>query len=169
MATLSGPMFMPSSDPYRRSSFDKQGAHYNIYATHTPDTALQMLREWFPDGAGINYMNFVLFSTSGVHGMYTTIEEVEQDIKEYGDNPPDDDDEYHPREVTFLLVQPRIVGLTYGNCACRTLDDVKFLKRIRELSWLATQQIGANKEPWEDLNEMKNTKTKRSKRKARKP
>lgn len=143
MAMFSGPMFEPSRDPYRKSVYGKEGGHYNIFATHNPDTALAMLRQWFPTGDEPGEMNFVLFSTSGVHGMYTTIEEVEDDIAKYGDNPPEDN-EYHPREVTFLLVQPRIVGMTYGNCACLTIDDVQYLKRLRAASWKAVPVIGAS-------------------------
>lgn len=146
-ATFGGPMFMPSQDEYRRSSFNKMGAHYNIYGTLSPDNALKMLRDWFAQPKQINEMNFIVFSTSGVHGMCTTIEEVEKDIRKFGPVPPepkdDDDDTYHPREVTFLLIQPRIVGMTYGNAACKTLDDVKFLKQLRARSWKAVQKIGA--------------------------
>lgn len=101
----------------------------------------------------MNYDNFVVFSTSGVHGMYTTIEEVERSIRKYGPDGCACDQElkladdckhgYQPREVTFLLVQPRIVSMTYGNVECRTLDDVKFLKRLRRESWKAVQTIGA--------------------------
>jgi len=141
---LGGPMFDPSRDKYRRSSYGKEGGHYNIFGTLGPELAMEMLRQYFPDGSA-NGLNFVLFSTSGVHGMYTTIEEVEADIRKHGPVPPEepeDSDVYHPREVTFLLVQPRIVGMTYGNVACRTLEDVAYLKRLRESSWTAVRTIG---------------------------
>jgi hypothetical protein len=144
---MSGPMFEPAEDEHRKSIYDKRGGHYNIFASRNPDAALAMLRQWFPKGTEASEFNLVFFSTSGVHGMYTTIEEVEADIRKYGPTPPEpkdeDDEDYHPREVTFLLVQPRIVGTTYGNCACRTLDDVRYLKRLRAASWKAASRIGA--------------------------
>lgn len=146
--TLGGPMFLPAQDEFRSSVFGKSGGHYNTFASRDPDKALRMLREWFSKKGAMNEMNFILFSTSGIHGMYTTIEECERSIRKYGPVPPevdDDSDDYHPREVTFLLVQPRIVSMTYGNATCRTLDDVKFLKRLRAASWKAMQKIGRAK------------------------
>lgn len=147
MNTFSGPMFMPAVDQYRRSTSGKEGSHYNTYGTESPDKGMALLRDWFGKPKSMNAMNLVLFSTSGVHGMYTTIEEVERDIRKYG---PDGcgvedcshNDGWHPREVTFLLIQPRIVSMTYGNASCRTLDDAKFLKRLRRESWAAVQRIG---------------------------
>lgn len=143
--SFSGPMFEPARDKYRESVHGKEGGHYNVFGSSGVDLALEMLRQWFPTGVEIDEMNFVLFSTSGIHGMYTTIEECEEDIRKYGETPPfegEDSDEYHPREVTFLLVQPRIVGMTYGNVACRTLEDVAYLKSLRAKSWAAVQTIG---------------------------
>ena len=140
---FSGPMFTPVVDGARTSVQNKEGAHYNTYATRDQDSALAFLRECFPNAKSINAMNFVLFSTSGIHGSYKTIEEVDADIIEYGDVEREDDDDRPSRYVTYLLVQPRIVSMTYGNCACRTLADVKFLKQLRRWSWKAVEKIGA--------------------------
>jgi hypothetical protein len=84
------------------------------------------LRTMFPDGEA-NDMNFVLFSTSGVHGTYCSIEAAE---KEAGIG------------VTFLVVHPRIVSLRYGNCEPKTPEDFAFLKKLRESSWRAAGEIG---------------------------
>ena len=142
--TLGGPMFEPQKDSFRRSVFGKEGGHYNIFATHSPMDALAFLRQLFPTGDEPNEMNLVLFSTSGVHGMYTTIEQAEADILKCGETPRQDEDEeeYHPREITFLLIQPRVVGMTYGNVACKTLEDAAYLRRLRAASWRASQRIG---------------------------
>jgi len=86
---------------------------------------IQALRQLFPDGVA-NDLNFVLFSTSGVHGTYRTLEDAES---EGGD-------------VTFIVVQPRIVGLRYGNCTPKTQDDFQFLRKLRESSHLAAGSIG---------------------------
>ena len=104
-----------------------------------------LLREWFPEPDSVDEMNFVLFSTSGVHGGYTTIEEIEQGLAKYGKSPSfmDDDwpDDYNGNSLTFLVVQPRIVGMTFGNMIV-TLEDIPYLKAIRQASWNAVCGIG---------------------------
>lgn len=86
---------------------------------------MEALRQLFPDGVA-NDRNFVLFSTSGVHGTYCTIEAAESE----------------GCDVTFLVVQPRIVGLRYGNCSPKTPEDFEFLRKLRESSHLAACSIG---------------------------
>lgn len=129
--TLSGPIFEPSKHGPWRSVHGASGGHYNVFACE--DWAgMTALRELFPDGEA-DEMNFVLFSTSGVHGSYTTIEELETDDS--------DDDEYDP-SLTFLVVQPRLCTLRYGECQPTTTDDFAFLKRLRESSHRAVAVIG---------------------------
>ena len=79
---------------------------------------MDRLREIFPDGEA-NQMNFCLFSTSGVHGSYWTIEEVELN---------------QSPEVTFLIVHPRLVAMQYGNVEPKTAEDFAFLKKLRQSS-----------------------------------
>ena len=87
------------------------------------------LRELFPEGLADD-LNFVLFSTSGVHGTYCLIEDVEAG----GDD--------SAKDVTFVVIQPRIVCIRYGNCTPQTPDDFFFLKRLRESSQKAAASIG---------------------------
>ncbi len=110
-------------------------AHYSIMAIQREDTEMQALRDMFPKGEA-NELNFVLFSTSGVHGSYCAIEDCERTW----DHP--DPDERH-EDVTFLIVHPRLVALRYGTCTPRTPEDFEFLKRLRQSSWEAVQTIGA--------------------------
>jgi hypothetical protein len=133
MPTFSGPMFAPARNEYARSIFNKDGGHYNLSAFHDPDAALAMLRNWFPTGDADD-LNFVLFSTSGVHGSYMTLEEVEEQLDE-----PD-----AITDVTVLVVCPRLVAMHYGNCRV-TRDALPFLKQLRASSWAAMQNIGAHK------------------------
>lgn len=139
-------MFQPAEDDERRSIFKRDGGHYNIFHAGQKQ-AMDMLRRWFPD-AKANEMNFVLFSTSGVHGCYTTLEAIEASLAKYPDGPPshgedeDPPDDYCVPEVTFVLVQPRLVSMTYGN-ALFALDDLPFLKALRASSWDAVREIGA--------------------------
>jgi hypothetical protein len=97
------------------------------------------------DEPAVNEMNFVLFSTSGVHGSYTTLEECEAELKlpEAEREQRDDGKEGPwPVRVTVLLIQPRIVGLRYGNLLVRNLEDVERLKKYRADSHAVIAQIG---------------------------
>jgi hypothetical protein len=119
----------------------RPGAHYNIFRIKG---GIEALKTMFPEGEA-NDMNFVLFSTSGVHGTYTTIEEIEESLKKYEGNEPGEDeypDDYHGTRLTVEIIQPRICCLRYGNIEV-TLEDVPFLKKLRESSWKVIQTIGA--------------------------
>lgn len=97
---------------------------------------MDALRDMFPESVA-NEMNFVLFSTSGVHGSYEPIEDAENVLR----NGPQDDEEGVPA-ITFLIVQPRIVGMRYGVCEPQNMDDIDFLKRLRASSKEAVCRIG---------------------------
>jgi hypothetical protein len=90
-------MFQPKEDKFWKSSFGKEGGHYNIYWLKDSARGMEAIKEFFPDGT-CNQFNIFIPSTSGVHGMYTTLDELEASIKKYGfqetegmlDDPPDD-------------------------------------------------------------------------------
>jgi hypothetical protein len=124
------------SGPWKSVS-GKEGAHYNNYGCRD-EHGMSALREFFPTGEA-NELNFVLFSTSGVHGTYSTIEEEEAAMLR--GNKYDDGDDCTP-SVTFLIVHPRICCIRHGNCEPKTPDDIAFLKRLRESSWRIVQSIG---------------------------
>ena len=130
---LSGPMFEPSEHGIYRSIHRTEGAHYNTYAVQD-ENGMRALREMFPEGEA-DEMNFALFSTSGVHGAYSTIEEADEHLK----NPSEETSD----SVTFLIVHPRIVCLRYGNCLPQNAEDISFLKKLRASSWKAARKIGA--------------------------
>lgn len=119
---VSGPMFEPKAHGFYSSIYGQEGAHYNIYRV---SDGMAALKDLFPE-AKADEMNFVLFSTSGVHGTRTTIEEAEKE----------------DFEITFLIVQPRLCCLRYGNCKAETKEDFEFLKKLRKTSWEAVQLIG---------------------------
>jgi len=157
-SALGGPMFEPATTEYRESvvsrrerwSKPKEGAHYNIYGADD-DRAIEFLRHIFP-AAVANEMNFVLFSTSGIHGSGCTIEDAERTLErvQRGEKPDDEltDEEWEAERdsytvsVTFLLVQPRIVSMTCGNCHPKSMDDIEFMKRLRQSSWDVVREIG---------------------------
>lgn len=145
---VGGPMFERAEDRDFRSVHGKRGGHYNNFAFQR-GREMAVLREWFPDGEA-NDMNFVLFSTSGIHGSYTTIEAVETGLSKYGDEPKFDSeswpDDYAGNEITVLIVQPRICCLRHGNLSV-TLDDIPYLKKLRASSYKVAQTIGAALSP----------------------
>lgn len=148
----SGAMFEPS----RHNGFEKVqpssdgGAHYSVWHMDSnngrtdPVVGMESLRSIFPDGEATD-LNFVLFSTSGVHGSYTTIEEIEEGLTRYGDDfePGNDDwpDGWHGRDLTALIVQPRIVCLRCGNIRVG-ISDIAYLKKLRSSSVDAMTSIG---------------------------
>lgn len=106
------------------------------------------LRAIFPTPSSVDYMNFVLFSTSGIHGSYTTIEDAERVLRD-GRTPEtegyfneDDPDCLESYRLTVLVVQPRCVTMRFGDIDV-TLDDIDYLKELRQNSWIAASQIGA--------------------------
>jgi len=108
--------------------------HYTINAI-TTDEAMGFLREAFPEGRA-NELNLVFFSTSGTHGTYATIEEVQEAIQSATVDSDCSD------EVTFVVFQPRVCALAYGTVKPTTADDINFLKVLRETSWESAVLIG---------------------------
>ena len=111
-------------------------SHYSVLRLSGGEGGMDALRDMFPEPVA-NEMNFVLFSTSGVHGSYEPIEDAENVLR----NGPQDDEEGVPA-ITFLIVQPRIVGMRYGVCEPQNMDDIDFLKRLRASSKEAVCRIG---------------------------
>jgi hypothetical protein len=133
MNTLSGPMFESKESDCFKSIFGKEGAHYNLYST-APGKGMEALKQIFPD-AKADELNFALFSTSGVHGTYNTIEESEQHL-----NNPENEDLFG--EITFVIVHPRLCCLRYGNCNPQNIGDIEYLKSLRKSSYEVVQKIG---------------------------
>lgn len=108
----------------------QDSAHYSVMRQSPGVKGMDALREMFPE-ARCNEMNFVLFSTSGIHGTYNTIEDAEAFLatgEGFG-------------EVTFLIVHPRIVALRYGVCDPESMEDIFYLKRLRSSSIDAVSKI----------------------------
>lgn len=148
---LRGPAFEPASHSgFLKVNTDADhGAHWSIFKLDNgrnnrpdPDIGMESLRSMFPSPRDINAENFVLFSTSGVHGSYTTLEEIEECIAKFGEDfdPGDDEPEgFCGYKLTILIVQPRIVCLRYGNVRVR-LEDIPYLRDIRSASRDALMQ-----------------------------
>lgn len=85
------------------------------------DEGMGVLRKIFPEGVA-NALCFVLFSTSGIHGSYCTLEDLRAKRVD---------------SVTFLVVKPRVLQLVYGNATPVMQGDMTFLMRLRESSFYA--------------------------------
>lgn len=127
----------------------RKGSHYNIWSISKG--GVNGLRKMFPT-AQANEMNVALFSTSGVHGTYTTIEEIEHSLTKYGESPAfaedENDDAEYPEDycspqLTVTVYHPRIIGVGYGVVEVK-LEDVPFLKALRQSSWDALLKIGGS-------------------------
>lgn len=105
--------------------------HYEILKviSQTKD-GMGFLRDLFPEGKA-DWMNFCLFSTSGIHGSYTTIEEeqLSENMEKQGSMGVS-----LRQGITFVVVQPRIVSMKYGIVKPETEEDFEFLKKLRESS-----------------------------------
>lgn len=135
-------MFENAEDEFRKSVHSKTGGHYNTYALKDESRGVEFLKSYFDDGEGCNDMNMVFLATSGIHGSYITLDDVQEWLEahpgasfESWDGGEGGEEESWPT-VTFLLVQPRIVGMTYGNAVVRTLEEVAWLR------WLAHTTVG---------------------------
>jgi hypothetical protein len=93
--------------------------------------AVKALKMLFPEGIA-NRDNFVMFSTGGVNGNYTTIEEYENV------------EDRNEREVgiSFVIIQPRILLMRYGNVHPMLPEDYEYLKKLRQSSWEQMGNIG---------------------------
>ena len=127
---------------WKQSVSSSDIAHHNIFRGDR--IAVADLKEIFPDGEA-DRMNLVLFSTSGVHGSYSTIEDIEASLEKYGILNEDDEgglpDDYYGNRLTFLIVHPRIVSLKYGQVEVEA-SDIPFLKKLRESSIRVVSGMG---------------------------
>jgi hypothetical protein len=114
-----------------KSGPEINGNYYSILELNAD--GMCALRRIFPTGQADD-MNAALFSTAGIHGTYDTIEAIERNLK----HPQPDG----PTKLTFLILHPRLVCLRYGICTPKTLDDIEWLKRLRESSRQAFADIG---------------------------
>lgn len=84
---------------------------------------MEDIRSNFPDGKADEF-NWFFASTSGAHGTYTTIDQIE---KSWDLSP---DDENYRRSLTVLIVHPRLCVLKFGEVEIRQRDDITFLRGL---------------------------------------
>ena len=99
---------------------------------NTNDERWEYLKAYFENDKA-DHMNMLMGSTSGIHGTYTTLDDLE--------NPAyialAELDISHHETFTILVIQPRIVRMTYGTVGIRSQKDIDWLRDI------ITQSIAA--------------------------
>ena len=106
--------------------------------THLNDTeAWELLNAIHKQGP--DFMNFVLFGTSGIHGHYTKPADIEEKLK--AQDFTNEDGEPCDHEITFLIVHPRMVTLRYGNIIVKTIEELEVLKDLEAKSKAVVQDM----------------------------
>jgi len=88
---------------------------------------MNQVRSIFDNGENISFeMNWLFLSTSGVHGTYTTLEEIEE---KWGIEQDDYGEKYYLDSVTVLIVQPRLCTLWNGHVKIEK-EDIPYLRNL---------------------------------------
>ena len=93
---------------------------------------MSVLRDVFPH-AKVTKEAIVLFSTGGVTGHMTTLEQL---VKDY----PFPSDEV--RTISFVILKPEHVVTMYGNAVVSSMDDLQFLMTLRSNSLQVMSEFG---------------------------
>ncbi len=102
--------------------------------------SVEELMVMFPRGVA-DELNFCLFSTSGVHGTYSTVEDVERYIQSVPEDKRKCDDD-RCDTITFLVIRPRSLIFNYGNVRVETQNDVEILRELRSRSSHIASSLG---------------------------
>ena len=109
----------------------------NKYYSTEEDNSWESIRSVFPTPNDVNEDNLILFSTSGVHGSYRTIEEIRENCKKAGVPLSE-----NTQSITYVLIQPRIVHTIYGVVVPKSEEDLKYLNELRLKSRQELQFLG---------------------------
>lgn len=110
----------------------------------TLDEKWMCLKAFFENDKA-DHMNMLMGSTSGIHGSYTTLDDLEMpDPETAADNAESGFDMSHPEAFTFVVIQPRVCRLTYGTIGIRSIDDMNWLRNIitQSIAEFAESQVG---------------------------
>lgn len=99
------------------------------------EKGMDLLKQIFPTGKA-DFMNFCIFSTSGVHGYYSVIEEMN-----FKGGPRTNQHDSNFDLLTVQIIQPRLVKFYYGTIEVRR-RDIEWLKVLRQTSWDVMHNLG---------------------------
>lgn len=91
------------------------------------------LKLYFPD-AEANLDNWCLFSTSGTHGTYIALDDIERyfsDSKRFIKE--ENGGEAYSPNLTVLVIRPRLVSMLYGHVTILQ-EDIPYLKQLASSS-----------------------------------
>ncbi|HVQ45157.1 MAG TPA: hypothetical protein VMT30_09485 [Candidatus Saccharimonadia bacterium] len=115
--------------------------HYSIGQV----TSIEDLHTSFGVDPRPNTLNYVLGSTSGVHGSYASLDDIEACFERTCDCEGGDHeyDEEGRADFTVLLVRPRLVHLSYGHIEI-TRGDIPYLRLLitRSMEAIRESQAG---------------------------
>ena len=98
--------------------------HYSVNRLEgTEDKKWETLHQIFSNGP--DHLNWIIASTSGVHGTYHNLNELEMDWSFITNNPNRNFERY----ITILVIHPRMVAMLYGEIYIRNLNDLKWLRK----------------------------------------
>jgi len=104
----------------------------NYYKNHHIE-GIEHLKGIFPDGEA-NDLNWCMLSTSGVHGLYINLDDIEKEFNK---------GEHRVLDITVLVIMPRIVSMLWGNISI-VLADIPYLRKLvtSSLRFIGESQIG---------------------------
>lgn len=109
-------------------------SHYSVWKLETLDDVKLI----FPDGKA-NKINWLYASTSGVHGSYRTLDELEKEWDEV-----DEESKEPYRDITVQILMPRMVRVIYGEITLEKKEDIAWLRSLikSSLDAMAESQKG---------------------------
>jgi hypothetical protein len=90
------------------------------YETQATIKSIDDLKKLFPDGKA-DELNWCVFSTSGVHGSYQALDDIEKYLFNNNDDYSD--------SLTVLVIHPRLVVLKYGVIKINK-QDISWLRKL---------------------------------------
>jgi len=89
---------------------------------------IEDIKKHFPDGK-CNEMNLFMASTSGVHGSYTTLDDIQKCYDKGCNCEEYDGFEGHDFTLTVMIFHPRLVCIKYGNIEVAE-KDIPYLRGL---------------------------------------
>lgn len=108
----------------------KSCGHYSIFALETLDDVKRI----FPDGK-CNTLNWFYASTSGVHGSYRTLDDLEREW----DNVDEESGKPY-RDITVQILMPRMVTVMYGSVEIKNKEGIQWLRNLVQSSLEAIRE-----------------------------
>lgn len=76
--------------------------------------------------------NWIFFGTSGVHGRYTTLQELKDEISIFCREGSIEPNEYTEPRITTIIFMPRIMRSYYADFAVTSMEDALYLQHLAQ-------------------------------------